>query len=202
MAKVSGPLYSTTATGKFARVLDFTKDGNVRQERHIAPPKSSGVATSRAIVKAINGVSKVISNTRRQELQDAFTDPQNWASTIATHTIGEQRSSWLNDAALWSLLDSTAQNDWADRADEMHIRDISVVDVDHTAHTVGNGEALFHVARGVHRCGLSGAPDQPTGNNAQDWKDYLSDSQPAFPVNVIVLNNEPLLLDAQLLTLG
>lgn len=202
MAKVSGPLFSNGASGPFAKVLDYTKDGHVRQERHIAPPKTPGVATSRAIMKAINGVSKQISNTRRQELEDAFTDPQNWASTIATQTIGEQRAAWLNDEILWSLLDAGQQQDWNDRAIVLHVPNVTIVDTLHNSHNIAAGQALYHVSLGVSRCSLPGAPTQPSGTNAQTWADYLADSQPTYPVNVLVLNLDALLLGAELLTLS
>jgi hypothetical protein len=202
MAKIKGPLFGQEASGIFGVTLDFTKDGNVRFEHHRAPPLYAGVTTSRAIMQAINRVNKAIGNGRRQELTDAFADPQNWASTIATHTIGDDRSWWLNDAALWSLLTTEQQDTWRDRADEMRVADVSIEDVDHTAHEITRGEALFHVACGVFRCRLAGSPAQPGGSNATQWKDYLTEGWPPLPVNVLVLANEPLLLGAEFLTLG
>lgn len=202
MAKVSGPLFGQDASGIFGSVIDFTHGGIARAERHTPPPRTPGVAQSRAIMQAINRVNARIGNARRQELEDKYTDPQNWASSIATHTIGHNRSYWTTDDALWSILTSGQQDTWHDRADEMLVRDVAIEDTLHTLHEVTKGQALFHVACGVHRCGLAGSPAQPDGSNAQAWADYLTEGWPPLPVNVLVLGNEPILLDVEFVTLG
>lgn len=201
MAKVHGPLFGQEASGLFGKSLDFTKDGNVRQERHRAPRRSSGVAQSRAIMQAINGTSLRIGNGRRQELQALSTNNENWASLIATQAIGSARANWLTDDVLWDLLSGPDQTDWHDAATTMRIRDASIADVDQVSHEVTRGEALFHVACAVYRCSLPTSPTQPTGNNATAWSNYLTEGWPPLPVNALVLNNEPLLLGAELLTL-
>lgn len=202
MAKVTGPLFGQDASGIFGKTIDFTQDGNARLEKHRAPKRSAGVATSRAIMSAINNTSKMIGDGRRQELEAIVSDPFNWASAISSATIGQERSAWLTDDVLWSLLDQDAQNSWEAEAITMAIRATSIADVNGTLHEVTRGASLFHVACGVNRYQLPTKPTTPDAYNANAWRVYLCEGWPPLPTNAITWAGEAITFAGEVITYG
>jgi hypothetical protein len=201
MAKIQGPLFSDGASGPFGKVLDFTADGNVRHEAHLAPPISPGVALSRVIVKAINGVLKKISTPRRADLQLLFPDPQNWASAVTSHTIGHNRTNWEVDQQAYGGRGRPPLPGWTEAAEVLPLRDASITDTNHITYTITKGDALFHVCTGVWRCSVPHQPAQPDGTNAPAWLAWLFGYVPPIPDNAITLNGELLTLAGEILTL-
>lgn len=200
MPKVTSPLYTERLPAFITDVLNFTSDGNVRQERHITPAPTPGVAESRLLVKAIDPALEKIHAGLRDQLLTLFPSPGNWAGQIVSRTIGSRRSNWAADAAAYAALPLHMRADWNLAADFADLKQVAIQDTEGATHSQSAAAALFHVATGVYRSGVNDQPAQPAADNANAWASFLLGADVVYPDDVMTLDGETMALGEDYLT--
>jgi len=132
MAKVTGPLFSMSASGKLANSIVFFgwKGINVVRE-WIKPtnPKSADQGTIRLIAGALGRSTSVVDSTSdfAADIKEYMASGLTWPSAISKYMIDNE----VNDGTAWDALVTeyeahTAKSDWDDEADDLNLQQLDI----------------------------------------------------------------------------
>ena len=174
MAKVTGPLMSMSASGKFAGSLVFADRLGTNVVRELvtpANPKSADQATARNIVRA-TGAAQSFANaslelgdgrliTDKAQLQLDTPAGQTWNSYLVKLMTGVATVNYLAAAAIWTALTGGEKTAWDVAAAALTPAILSVaqkgaLDAPMTALTPG--QVFLHYQYGLFAGGIAAIP--------------------------------------------
>jgi hypothetical protein len=173
MAKVSGPLMSMDASGKFAGTLVFTRwKGRpvVRQLVTPSNPQSAGQLTARNAVRVLaagqhfaNATALVRNGetlTDKAELITLAPSGQAWNGFLVKSGIGAGQVNYDAAGVAWAAIGAPAQADWDTAADAL-VPAMPAVTQDETGSTpnttMSSGEVFFHYCYALYVAGAMAA---------------------------------------------
>lgn len=169
MAKVSGPLMSMDASGKFAGTLVFTKwKGRpvVRQLVKPSNPQSEGQLEARNAMRVMAEGQRYANATAQKRSGETLTDKeeliqlapsgQAWNGYLVASGIGAGSVQYDAATSAWGSIGAPAQTNWNSAADGL-IPAIPAVTQDETGTspntTMSSGEVFFHYCWGLYVAG-------------------------------------------------
>ncbi len=182
MAKVTGPLMSMDASGKFAGALVFTKwKGRpvVRQLVTPANPQSALQGETRTWLRLASAAQKFINRTAlirtgetktdKQLLIEAAPSGQAWNGFLVKSILGPQNANIAAADTIWGAFDSTAKTNWNTAAAAL------TPEITAVAETLEGGEAGSPMAPGFVMVAMFNgfvAAGIMTGFGASDYNLY------------------------------
>lgn len=166
MAKVTGPLFSLSASGKFADALVYYMLGDqavVRELVEPANPQTPAQMEHRSQFGALAKGAKAIVNTVTIEALKAYSnEPWNWRTAVIKYGL----EGWDEATAAYSLLTAGEQTAWNTAALALGIQPYEL-----DAYTITAGAIFFRTAYGMSLIGLESTPN---GTNSNDWVNVFS----------------------------
>lgn len=170
MAKVTGPLMSMDASGKFAGTLVFSRwKGRPTVRQLVAPsnPRTADQIAARNAVRILgvgqkwaNATSQIRSGetaTDKELLRAAAPAGQAWNGFLVRSGIGPGQAHYNNAKDGWQALTSTQKDAWGDAANALTpaILEMTVPNPDGGPDlAVMAGEVLFHYAYALYIAGV------------------------------------------------
>ena len=175
MAKVTGPLFSLTASGQIARTLIYDVRGYVRQYVKPTDAKTAEQGNIRQRWSAAAKVVKIIGSDYVAQIQTTLIEnPYNWTATV----IRAFMETFEAGRVQWDTLDGAGQTAWESEAVDLGIFESLVTYASEPFIT--GGEALFIGCYAISlifkRNGfdLAGGSGMPDGTNADIWAAALT----------------------------
>lgn len=166
MAKVTGPLFSLSASGKFADALVYYMLGDqavVRELVEPANPQTPAQMEHRSQFGALTKGAKAIVNTVTIEALKAYSnEPWNWRTAVIKYGL----EGWNEANAAYSVLTVSEQTNWNTAALALGIQSYEL-----DAYTITAGAIFFNTAYGLSLIGVDEAPD---GTNFATWSGHFS----------------------------
>lgn len=172
MARVDGPLFSLTASGRFEELV-YDKRGYVR--RFVVPtnPKSAAQGNARQILLAAQKATSKLGTSAREDVK-AYLGAiglvgYRWNAWTLQAIIGEGSQAWADSKTAYTALGDDQQG-WETKAQEIGLIQISIPYA--SDDPITPGLAMWALARALDGMGLG--PGTPDGTNYGAWGDYIT----------------------------
>jgi len=169
MAKLTAPLMSMVASGKFGDAIIFDKRGYARVYTIPANPQSEDQGDVRQKLAAVQAVLKLIITTAKDFIKAAAPTGYRWNSWAVQQCIGTGAAVFDASLVLFNALEAGQKTAW-----DGSFSDVTVPDIAYKLMAdVTSGGAAFCVARGLYLAGAITSPGAPSGTNNAAWATAL-----------------------------
>lgn len=166
MAKVTGPLFSLSASGKFADALVYYMLGDqavVRKLVEPANPQTPAQMEHRSQFGALAKGAKAIVNAATIELLKEYsTEPWNWRTAVIKYGL----EVWTEAIAVHSALTGGEQTTWNTAALALGIQPYEL-----STFTISAGTIFFMTA---YALSIMSVDEVPSGTNSALWSSIFS----------------------------
>ena len=174
--KLTGPMFSLTASGTLADTVTYDKRGHARVRVIPQNPQSQGQVDARQRVTALQTVIPQLDTAAIDVLKTASPTPYRWLSYALGKVIGANGSAYDAATSAFAGFSSPEKAYWNDDAAAFVIPTTAYGEFAPT-HVPSNGEVLYAIAVAAFANGWQpGTPiDEPaaTSESADDWAAFL-----------------------------
>ena len=174
MAKVTGPLFSMSASGRLESLV-YDRRGFVRKFVPPANPETSAQGNARQrLLAAQRAVSKA-GPTMREELRAKFAEMglpgYRWNAYLIQATIGYNAEAWSDSVSAFDAMLQGDRDNWDGRAATLGLY---TVEVNYASDSpISAGLAMFAVRRALYGLGFGDTVGEPASGNYEEWSNIL-----------------------------
>lgn len=178
MAKVTGPLFSVSASGAVGKSIVFFQLPHcvgktpVRQWTVPANPQTTDQGDVRLKLQAAGRVARRVQagSTLREQIQSVTPTGHIWNSYYVTSMLGRNMANVDTALSQWDGLDPSLQDDWESQATQIPLEASSVAYSD--VGDISPGQALYIAAYGAYMLGVAAADTAPETWDATKIGDF------------------------------
>lgn len=168
MAKVTAPLMSMSATGKFGSIV-FDPRNFARRLVTPTNPKSGSQGDVRQKLAAVQAALKLAGTTAKNAIKAVAPTGYRWNSFMVQQAIGTGGGTYDDSHTAFAALSGGDQTSWNSAFSSINVPDITYS----TMSTPSDGEAAFILCRALFASGAITSPGTPVGGNSAAWHTAL-----------------------------